>query len=69
MASESFIHAWLGSVQVVFRCAPGFGTYRSQRSITAVYFKCLLTQGFVLRRLFTSKFEEDGNEHKRLHSA
>ena len=33
----------------VFRCAPGFETYRSQPSITAASYKCLLTRGLMLR--------------------
>ena len=35
--------------RAVFWCAPGFGTYRSQPSITAAYYKCLRTRGLMLR--------------------
>ena len=39
----------------VFRCAPGFRTYRSQPSITAVYYKCVPSRGLMLGRVFTSR--------------
>ena len=53
----------------VFRCALGFVTYRSQPRITAVYYRRFLTRGLMLRRVFTSKFEKDRTEHRRLHPA
>ena len=48
--------------RAVFRCAPGFGTYRSQPSITGAYYKCLLTRGLIL---WTRKRERDEGPSKR----